>query len=338
MNELVEVRNLKKYFTIKEKTLFNRTPVYLKAVDDVSFYINEGETLGVVGESGCGKSTLARTMIKLYEPTAGSVLIEGKDIFKLSKNKLTLERRNFQIIFQDPYASLNPRMTIGDIVAEPMVILKNRGHLKYSAREIKDRTKSLIEIVGLSGRFINRYPHEFSGGQRQRIGVARALALNPKLVLCDEPVSALDVSIQSQIINLLVRLQKEFKLTYMFISHDLSVVKHISDRIAVMYLGKIVEIADSKEIYKQTLHPYSKALLSAIPIPDPDKEKQRQRIILTGDVPSPDREFVGCRFKDRCYLKTEICETVEPPLEDKGDRHFSACHHYDKVQTVSAGV
>jgi oligopeptide transport system ATP-binding protein len=338
MEKLVEVKNLKKYFTIRKKSLLNKQAVYLKAVDDVSFYINEGETLGVVGESGCGKSTLARTMIKLYEPTDGSVLINGKDIYSLNNHQLTLERQNFQIIFQDPYASLNPRMTIGDIVAEPMVILKNRGHLNYTRREIKDRVKSLLEIVGLSGKFINRYPHEFSGGQRQRIGVARSLALNPRLILCDEPVSALDVSIQSQIINLLVRLQDEFNLTYMFISHDLSVVKHISDRIAVMYLGKIVEIADSKKIYYQCLHPYSKALLSAIPIPNPDREKQRQRIILEGDVPSPDKEFFGCRFKDRCFLKTSICETEEPVLEDKGDRHYSACHHYNKVQGFSDGL
>ncbi len=334
MKRLVEVKDLKKHFIIKGKSLFNKKEVVLKAVDGVNFFINEGETLGVVGESGCGKSTMARTVMKLYEPTAGSVNIDGKDIFKLSKRELTYERKNFQMIFQDPYASLNPRMTVGDIIAEPMVIFKGKTGNNLSRAQIKDRVRSLLETVGLSKRYINRYPHEFSGGQRQRIGVARALALKPKLILCDEPVSALDVSIQSQIINLLIELQKEFNLTYLFIAHDLSVVKHISDRIAVMYLGKVVEIAGYREIYTDTLHPYSKALLSAIPIPDPVQEKQRKRIILTGDVPSPDREFKGCRFKDRCYLRSEICETVEPELEDKGNNHYTACHNYDKVKSA----
>ncbi len=335
MKKLVEVKDLKKYFTIKGKSLFNKEEKVLKAVDGVNFFINEGETLGVVGESGCGKSTMARTLIKLYEPTSGSVNIAGKDIFSLSKKELTYERRNFQMIFQDPYASLNPRMTVGDIIAEPMMIFRNKSDYKLSKTQIKDRVRNLLETVGLSKRYVNRYPHEFSGGQRQRIGVARALALKPKLILCDEPVSALDVSIQSQIINLLVELQKQFNLTYLFIAHDLSVVKHISDRIAVMYLGKIVEIADYREIYTNTLHPYSKALLSAIPIPDPVLEKKRQRIILTGDVPSPDRKFQGCRFKDRCFLKSEICETVEPELEDKGGNHYSACHSYEKVESAT---
>ncbi|MFW5800047.1 MAG: ABC transporter ATP-binding protein, partial [Spirochaetota bacterium] len=307
----------------------------LKAVDDVNFFIEKGETLGVVGESGCGKSTLARTMIRLYEPTGGDVYFKDENIANMNKEKLLKTRRHFQIIFQDPYASLNPRITVGDIIAEPLWIYKKRGLVDKNKKEIKEEVKGLLDTVGLSPKFINRYPHEFSGGQRQRIGVARALALRPDLILCDEPVSALDVSIQSQILNLLERLQNEYNLTYMFIAHDLAVVKHISDRIAVMYLGKIVEIAKSNEIYGNSLHPYSKALLSAIPIPNPQKERQRQRIILKGDVPSPDKEFIGCNFKDRCFLKTEICEKEEPPLEDKGDGHYSACHHYDKCKEYS---
>lgn len=342
MEKLVEVKNLKKYFHLKKDH-------YIRAVDGVSFYINEGETLGIVGESGCGKSTLARTMIRLYEPTEGDIIFNYKpkarkksknkqqqvklmNISKLSHSKLIPMRRHFQMIFQDPYASLNPRMTIGDIISEPLMIFKSRGLIDYSKKEIKDNTKSLLDTVGLSSRFINRYPHEFSGGQRQRIGVARALALKPDLILCDEPVSALDVSIQSQIINLLEDLQHKFNLTYMFIAHDLSVVKHISDRVAVMYLGKIVEIANYKEIYNNTLHPYSKSLLSAIPIPDPEKEIERKRIILKGDVPSPDKVFKGCRFKDRCFLKSDICETAEPPLENKGSEHFVACHNYEQCK------
>lgn len=333
--KLVEIKNLKKYFNIKRKSFFNKQEVNIKAVDGVSFYINKGETLGVVGESGCGKSTMARTMVRLYEPTAGHVLFKGKDIATLTHQKLTNERRHFQMVFQDPYASLNPRMTIGTIISEPLIIFRQRGLIRFSNKEIKEKVKYLMNTVGLSPTYINRYPHEFSGGQRQRIGIARALAVQPDLIVCDEPVSALDVSIQSQILNLLIKLQREFKLTYMFIAHDLSVVKHISDRVAVMYLGKVVEIADYKDIYNDTLHPYAKALLSAIPIPNPEKERKRQRIILTGDVPSPDREFEGCRFKDRCFLKSEICDKEEPELQQIGNKeHFVACHNYEKCRAL----
>jgi oligopeptide transport system ATP-binding protein len=335
MEKLVEVKNLKKHFVLRKKSLFNPVPHVLKAVDGVSFYINKGETLGVVGESGCGKSTLARTMIRLYEPTDGDVVFEEKNISKLKSKELVPMRRHFQMIFQDPYASLNPRMTVGDIIAEPIEIFRRKGLIEFTKKETKENVRNLLDIVGLSPRFVNRYPHEFSGGQRQRIGVARALALKPNLILCDEPVSALDVSIQSQILNLLDKLQEDFNLTYMFIAHDLAVVKHISDRIAVMYLGKIVEIANYKDIYNDTLHPYSKALLSAIPIPDPVKEKERERIILKGDVPSPDKEFVGCRFKDRCFLKSEICEVEEPTLEDKGGFHYVSCHNWEKCRTYN---
>lgn len=335
-DKLVEIKNLKKFFTLKKKTLLNPVPHYLKAVDGVSFFIEKGETLGVVGESGCGKSTLARTMLRLYEPTDGDILFKGKNISKLKsqKKEMVSMRRHFQMIFQDPYASLNPRMTIGDIIAEPMWVFKKRGLIDYKPKEIRSSVSNLLDTVGLLPSYINRYPHEFSGGQRQRIGVARALALKPDLILCDEPVSALDVSIQSQILNLLEELQGEFNLTYMFIAHDLAVVKHISDRIAVMYLGKIVEIANYKEIYDDTMHPYSKALLSAIPIPDPMKEKERERIILKGDVPSPDKEFKGCRFKDRCFLRSDICDKEEPELVDRGSGHYVACHNYEKCRNM----
>ncbi len=328
--KLVEVINLKKYFVIGHQGLFNQKPIHLKAVDDVSFDIYKGETLGLVGESGCGKSTIARTMIRLHEPTSGRVVFEGKDIVKMKHSALNLYRRNFQIIFQDPYASLNPRMTVGDIIAEPMTVFKSRGQLGLSKNEIKDRVKELLNIVGLRSSFINRYPHEFSGGQRQRIGIARALALNPKLILCDEPVSALDVSIQSQIVNLLLELQEKFSLTYLFIAHDLSVVKHISNRVAVMYLGKIVEIANYKEIYDNPLHPYTKALLSAIPIPDPVKEKTRKRIILVGDVKYPAETFKGCKFYDRCFEHMDICKEKSPDLIDIGIDHKVACFLYNK--------
>lgn len=327
---LVEVSGLKKYFVVGHKGIFNQKPIFLKAVDDISFNIYKGETLGLVGESGCGKSTVARTMIRLHEPTAGEVVFEGKNIAKMNHKTLNAYRRNFQMIFQDPYASLNPRMTIGDIIAEPMIVFKSRGQLELSNKEIKDRVKELLTIVGLRSSFINRYPHEFSGGQRQRIGIARALALNPKLILCDEPVSALDVSIQSQIVNLLMELQAKFQLTYLFIAHDLSVVKHISERVAVMYLGKIVEIAGYKEIYDNPLHPYTKALLSAIPIPDPIKEKSRKRIILIGDVKYPADNFNGCKFYDRCFEHMDICKESSPELIDKGNGHQVACFLHKK--------
>lgn len=328
--KLIEVSKLKKYFVIGHKGFLNTTPIHLKAVDDISFDIFKGETLGLVGESGCGKSTVARTMIRLHEPTAGKVVFEGKDIVKMNYKTLNFYRRNFQMIFQDPYASLNPRMTIGDIIAEPMIVFKSRGQLELSKKEIKDRVKELLTIVGLRGSFINRYPHEFSGGQRQRIGIARALALNPKLILCDEPVSALDVSIQSQIVNLLQELQEKFNLTYLFIAHDLSVVKHISNRVAVMYLGKIAEIAGYKEIYDNPLHPYTKALLSAIPIPDPVKERTRKRIILMGDVKYPVDNFKGCKFYDRCFEHMDICKDSSPELKDMGNNHQVACFLYNK--------
>lgn len=328
MENLLKVENLKKYFVVGHKDFFKTKPIYLRAVDGVSFEINKGETLGLVGESGCGKSTLARTIIRLYDPTAGDVYINGENIAKMSHKNLIPKRRNIQMIFQDPYASLNPRMTVGDIIAEPLEVFRSLKLLDITRKEIKEQVKYLLEVVGLSGSHINRYPHEFSGGQRQRIGIARALALKPKLILCDEPVSALDVSIQAQIINLLQELQDKFSLTYLFIAHDLSVVKHISNRVAVMYLGKIVEIADYKDIYNDPMHPYTKALLSAVPIPDPEKEKNRKRIILEGDVPSPIEEYKGCRFYDRCYSRMPICKEKEPVLKEIKNGHQVACHLY----------
>lgn len=328
MESLLKVENLKKYFIVGHKDFFRTKPIYLRAVDGVSFEIKSGETLGLVGESGCGKSTLARTLIRLYDPTEGDVYISGENIAKMDHKELIPRRRNIQMIFQDPYASLNPRMTIGDIIAEPMEVFRKLKLLEISKKEIKEQVKYLLEVVGLSGSHINRYPHEFSGGQRQRIGIARALALKPKLILCDEPVSALDVSIQAQIINLLQDLQNKFSLTYLFIAHDLSVVKHISNRVAVMYVGKIVEIANYKDIYNDPYHPYTKALLSAVPIPDPAKEKNRKRIILEGDVPSPIKEYKGCRFYDRCYNRKDICMKEEPVLKEVKKDHFVACHLY----------
>jgi len=315
---LVEVRNLKKYFPITGGIL-SRVVANVKAVDGVSFTIKKGETLGLVGESGCGKTTTGRALLRLIEPTAGEVYFEGKNILKMSKEELRRQRREMQIIFQDPYASLNPRMTVGDIIGEPLEI---HGVARGSAKE--KRVRELLEVVGLAGFHARRYPHEFSGGQRQRIGIARALALNPKLIVCDEPVSALDVSIQSQIINLLEDLQKEFSLTYVFISHALNVVKHISDRVGVMYLGKLVELADKDELYRSPKHPYSEALLSAIPIPNP--ELRRQRIILEGDVPSPVNPPAGCRFHTRCRYAMPICKEVEPEFKDIGNGHWVACH------------
>ena len=328
MEKLIEIKNLKKYFVVGYKDLLRKKPIYLRAVDNVSFDIFKGETLGLVGESGCGKSTLARTIIRIYDPTDGDMFVNGKNYAKLKHNELVKERRNIQMIFQDPYASLNPRMTVGDIVAEPLKIYKGLKLIEMSNQDIKKRVQDLFEIVGLSKTYINRYPHEFSGGQRQRIGIARALALNPKIILCDEPVSALDVSIQSQVLNLLSNLQKEFGLTYLFISHNLSVVRHISKRIAVMYLGRIVEISDYQEIYKNPLHPYTIALLSSVPIPNPKKEKSRKRIILEGDVPSPDREFVGCRFYERCYKRMDVCKEKAPQLKEVKDGHFVECFLY----------
>ncbi len=326
MEHMLEVKRLKKYFNVVRGYGSFGGKKVVKAIDDVSFAIEKGETLGLVGESGCGKSTLARTIIRLHEPTSGSIVFENEDITRIARKELNARRRNMQIIFQDPYASLNPRLTVGEIVSEPLVIHKAIGLARYTKNEIREKTRTLLEKVGLSANHYNRYPHEFSGGQRQRIGIARALALHPKLVLCDEPVSALDVSIQAQIINLLQQLQEEFSLTYLFISHDLSVVRHISDRVAVMYLGKILEIADYREIYENPIHPYTKALLSAVPIPDPIKERSRKRIILQGDIyATADMDKYCCNFSDRCNMKSDECACAEPVMREVGDKHFVYC-------------
>jgi len=328
-NTLVQVKNLKMHFPIEEGLLFRRVVGAIRAVDGINFSICKGETMGLVGESGCGKSTTARCIAQLHKPTGGEVLFEGNDLCKASKQELLKARMDMQMVFQDPYASLNPRMTAGAIIGEPLLIYSKRGILNYSRKDIQKRVEELMEKVGLSRYFMNRYPHEFSGGQRQRIGVARALALNPKLILADEPISALDVSIQSQILNLLNDLQEEFNLTYLFIAHDLAVIEHISNRVAVMYLGVVVEIADSKVLYKKPMHPYTKALLSAVPIPDPVVERQRKRIILEGDVPSPDKERVGCYFYDRCpNAMPDKCKNNIPQLREVEENHEVACFLY----------
>lgn len=315
---LLEVKNLKKYFEVSGGFFGGKQ--YVKAVDDVSFVIRRGETLGLVGESGCGKSTTGRTIIRLYDVTEGEVHFEGVDLAKLPEKELRAYRKKIQMIFQDPYASLNSRMTVGDIIGEPMDI-----HGIASGDERQQRIYDLLERVGMSKEHASRYPHEFSGGQRQRIGIARALAVNPDFIICDEPISALDVSIQAQVVNMLEDLQKELGLTYLFIAHDLSMVKHISDRIGVMYLGKLVELADADELYNNPNHPYSQALLSAIPIPDPDVAKANQRIVLQGDVPSPLNPPSGCRFRTRCRYAMDICAKSEPELIDIGGGHMSAC-------------
>ncbi|MDY5957500.1 ABC transporter ATP-binding protein [Frisingicoccus sp.] len=315
---LLEVKNIKKWFPAK-KSPFSREKVYIKAVDGVSFTLNEGETLGVVGESGCGKSTMGRTVLRLIEPTEGQVLFEGKDYTALKDAELRKSRTDLQIIFQDPYASLDPRMTIGDIIAEPLDI-----QLKLPAKERMERVLKTMERVGLNTRYVNRYPHEFSGGQRQRIGIARAIVLEPKLMVCDEPVSALDVSIQAQVLNLLMDLQKEMGMAYIFISHDLSVIKHISDRVAVMYLGHVVEIAEKADLYNHPMHPYTVALLSAIPVPD--RKHKKEKIVLEGDLPSPANPPSGCIFHTRCYKAKDICKTQVPELKDCGNGHCCACH------------
>lgn len=311
---LLEVKGLKKYFKVGKGTL--------KAVDDVSFYIRPGETLGVVGESGCGKTTCGRTVLGLYDRTDGEVLYRGKDVHKLKGEERKQFTKHAQIIFQDPYASLDPKMKVQDIIAEGI-----RAHgLAKSEKEIKERVNELLVTVGLDAQYGERYIHEFSGGQRQRIGIARALAVEPEFIVCDEPISALDVSIQSQIINLLKDLQAEHGFTYMFIAHDLNIVKYISDRIAVMYLGNLVELADSDEIYAHTLHPYSQALLASVPIPDPDKEAQKESSVLSGDVPSPINPKPGCPFANRCKHATERCKTESPKLQEVRPGHFVACH------------
>ncbi len=320
---LLRAEHLKKYFPIRNGVLLQREVARVHAVDDISFELRAGETLGLVGESGCGKSTLARCIARLYDITSGSLIFEGNDISKYSRRQLRPVRRELQMVFQDPYASLNPRKRVGAIISDPL-----RIHRVGNRTQIKKRVLELLDVVGLSAEHINRFPHEFSGGQRQRIGVARALALKPKLVIADEPVSALDVSIRAQVINLLDDLQDELGLTYIFIAHDLGVVRHVSDRIAVMYLGKIVEISPAEELYQRPVHPYTEALLSAVPIPDPDLSASRQQIVLEGDVPSPISPPAGCRFHPRCRYATEICTTQEPPLIQHGSLgHLAACHH-----------
>ncbi|WP_027093119.1 ABC transporter ATP-binding protein [Cohnella thermotolerans] len=312
----IEVRGLRKFFNVGNNRI-------LKAVHDISFTIAKGETLGLVGESGCGKSTAGRTMIRLYEPTAGSVTLDGVDVTKLSKSKLKAYRRKMQMIFQDPYASLNPRLTVLDIIGEALDIHGLAG----SRAERKRRVEQLLEMVGLNAEHASRFPHEFSGGQRQRIGITRALAVEPEFIVCDEPISALDVSIQAQIINLLIDLQKKMGFTYLFVAHDLSMVKYMSDRVAVMYLGKIVELASSENLYAHPQHPYTQALLSAIPVPDPDLEAQKERIVLSGDLPSPVNPPSGCPFRTRCHAATERCAQETPEFREVRPNHWASCHY-----------
>lgn len=319
--ELLRVKGLKKYFSIK-KGFGGRKVQYVKAVDNVNFHIYKGETFGLVGESGCGKSTTGRTLIRLYDVTEGEILFDGTDISRMKEKELLPYRKKMQMIFQDPYSSLDARMTVSDIIGEPLDI-----HRLASGKDRKDRIAELLENVGLKEEHANRYPHEFSGGQRQRVGIARALAVNPEFIICDEPISALDVSIQAQVVNMLEDIQSQYGITYLFIAHDLSMVRHISDRIGVMYLGNLVEIAESDELYENPLHPYTQALLSAIP--NPYKDKDKKRIMLEGEVPSPIDPPKGCRFASRCKYAKDICRETEPVIKDMGNEHFCACHLYD---------
>ncbi len=324
---LLEVSELKMYFPITKGIVIQRKVADVKAVDGVSFNIKRGETLGLVGESGCGKSTTGRAILQLYRPTAGSVTFDGDDLIEMKGETLRRQRRRMQMIFQDPYASLNPRLTVGNIVGEPLEV-----HSIGKGKEQKERVQELLKLVGLNPYFVNRYPHEFSGGQRQRIGIARALAVNPEFIVADEPISALDVSIQAQIVNLMQELQDQLELTYLFIAHDLSMVRYLSDRIAVMYLGKIVELTDHETLYSEPKHPYTQALLSAVPIPDPTIEDTRQRMVLQGDVPSPTDPPKGCNFCTRCPRVMDICKEVEPVWKDiptDGKEHWVACHLYE---------
>ena len=328
-NEVIlHVEDLKMHFPIK-RGVIQRTVGYVHAVDGVTFDVYRGETLGLVGESGCGKTTTGRTIVQLYKATDGKVLFEGKNLISLKAEELRLMRRKIQMIFQDPYASLNPRMTVEQIIGEPLIV-----HNVAHGKDIRKRVKDLLELVGLNPAYVDRYPHEFSGGQRQRIGVARSLALNPDLIVCDEPISALDVSIQAQVVNLLEDLQKEFGLTYLFIAHDLSMVRHISSRVIVMYLGVFVELADRATLYENPLHPYSIALLSAVPIPDPKIEEKRKRIILEGDVPSPINPPSGCRFRTRCPLAQPLCAEERPEWKEVEPGHFVACHFWYNTKSL----
>src|SRR5215467_12906642 len=328
---LVNVQELVMHFPITQGIVIQRKVGAVHAVDGVSLSIPRGGTLGLVGESGSGKSTIGRCIVRLYKPTSGHMYLENQDLASLAGNQLRTLRRRVQMVFQDPYASLNPRYTIGSLIAEPMII-----HNTGSRNEVRDRTEELLQRVGLNPNLIDRYPHEFSGGQRQRIAIARAISTHPEFIIADEPVSALDVSIRAQILNLMARLQREMGLTYLFISHDLSVVRHVAPRIAVMYLGKIMEVADRDDIYTNPLHPYTAALLSAVPIPNPGVEKRRQRIILKGDLPSPINIPSGCRFHTRCPIAQDICRQQEPPLEDKtGSGHLAACHFSENVASLA---
>jgi oligopeptide transport system ATP-binding protein len=325
---ILKVDNLKMYFPIK-RGVIQRVVGHVHAVDNVSFEVRRGETLGLVGESGCGKTTTGRTILKLYEPTEGNIFFEGKDLVTLRGEEMRAMRRKIQMIFQDPYASLNPRMTVEQIIGEPLVVHGlARGH------EIREKVKDLLSLVGLNPAYVDRYPHEFSGGQRQRIGVARAIALQPDLIVCDEPISALDVSIQAQVVNLLEDLQRDFNLTYIFIAHDLSMVRHISTRVIVMYLGVFVELAERDELYNNPLHPYTIGLLSAVPIPDPFVEEKRKRIILEGDVPSPINPPSGCRFRTRCPLAQQICAEERPEWQEVKPGHFVACHFWQNSESL----